>query len=135
MLFAAKLTPQDRVVDLGSGDGRLVFHAIKAGAKEATGYEIHAGLVWKAKLEAHLRHMPNAHFVHASFWDISLREVDLVFVYQLPSAMVKLAEKFAEELPEGARIVSNAFTIPNWKPVAEHGKVRLYVKGISNPSS
>lgn len=60
MLRLAKLVPTDRVVDLGSGDGRLVFAAAKQVVAEAVGYEIHPVLAWRYKLLAKLLRLPNA---------------------------------------------------------------------------
>ncbi len=124
----AALTPADRVVDLGSGDGRLVFAAAKQGVKEAVGYEIHPVLVWRSRMLAKWLRLPNAHFRAQSFWDISLSEYTVVLVYQLPRVMIRLAKKFTEELPPGARVISNSFELPGWEVVREEGGVRLYQK-------
>lgn len=128
MLQLAELTTQDRVIDLGSGDGRLVFGATRAGVKQAVGYEIHPLLVWRSRLFANLFRLPNAHFVRRSFWGVTFTDVDVVFVYQLPRAMIRLAKKFAEELPPGARIISNTFELPGWEPIHTEEGIWVYQK-------
>ncbi len=128
MLRLAKLVSTDRVVDLGSGDGRLVFAAAKQGVAEAVGYEIHPVLVWRSRLLAKLLRLPNATFRSQSFWDISLREFNVVLVYQLPRVMIRLAKKFSDELPPGAKIISNSFELPGWEPILEEPGVRVYQK-------
>ncbi len=128
MLRLAKLTETDRVVDLGSGDGRLVFAAAKEGVDEAVGYEIHPILVWRSKILAKLFRLPQAVFRSQSFWDVSLSEFNVVFVYQLPRVMIRLAKKFSEELPLGARIISNSFELPGWEAILEEEGVRMYQK-------
>lgn len=131
MLRVAKLTETDRVVDLGSGDGRLVFAAARKGVDEAVGYEIHPVLVWRSKFLALVLRLPNAIFRAQSFWDISLSEFNVVLVYQLPRVMIRLAKKFSEELPPGARIISNSFELPGWEPILEDEGVRMYQKKAS----
>lgn len=128
MLRLAKLEETDRVVDLGSGDGRLVFAAAKQGVDEAVGYEIHPVLVWRSKLFAKLLRLSNATFRAQSFWEVSLSEFNVVFVYQLPRVMIRLAKKFSDELPPGARIISNSFELPGWEPILEEEGVRMYQK-------
>ncbi len=131
MLRLAKLIETDRVVDLGSGDGRLVFAAARKGVDEAVGYEIHPLLVWRSKVLAKLLRLPQATFRAQSFWDVSLSEFNVVFVYQLPRVMIRLAKKFSEELPPGARIISNSFELPGWEPIVEEEGVRMYQKKTS----
>ena len=128
MLRLAQLSETDRVVDLGSGDGRLVFAAARKGVDEAVGYEIHPFLVWRSTVLAKILRLPNAHFIAKSFWDVSLSEFNVVLVYQLPRVMIRLAQKFSAELPTGARIISNSFELPGWEAVVEEEGVRIYQK-------
>lgn len=127
MIDIARLKPSDHVVDLGSGDGRLLIGAIKAGAAHANGYEIHPGLVWFSRLRAKWNGMTNKITVHRkTFWNAELSGITVVFLYQLPDSMQKLSDKLKRELPKGARVVSHAFPFPNWEPVEVRGKVLLY---------
>lgn len=128
MIRLAGLKPSDRVVDLGSGDGRIVVAAAKAGVSQATGYEIDGWNVWKANRRAKRLNISNARFIRCSFWNVSLREVDVVFVYGLPPYMARLAEKCAAELPSGARVVSLVYELPGWRSVETQEGIHLYQK-------
>ncbi len=126
MIALAELKPTDRVVDLGSGDGRLVIAAAKQGVHQATGYEIDFWNVWKSRHTARQSHLKNAQFLHQSFWSASLKEVDVVFVYGLPPYMQRLADKCKRDLPKGARIVSLLYALPGWSPLKIQEGVHVY---------
>ena len=129
MLALAGIKPTDRVVDLGSGDGRIVFAAAAAGAKEAVGYEIHPVLVWWSHFRC--RRMPNGErcrFIRQSFWHADFHGFDVVFLYQLPKTMRRLTDKLRDQLPADVRVVSNAFELPGWRQVAEKDRIFLYQK-------
>ncbi len=128
MIRLAGITPNDRVVDLGSGDGRIVLAAIQAGAKEGTGYEIVPTLVWFSRFCAwHARLTTRAHFRCQSMWSADLSHTNVVFLYQLPSAMKPLEQFLIEQLPQGARIVSNGFLFPTLPLVRKDGDASLYI--------
>ena len=128
MIRIANLVPTDRVADLGSGDGRIVIAAAKAGVADALGIEINGALVRVSKRSASRLGLKNARFVKESFWKTNVSDRTVVFLYQVPYAMRKLETKLQEELPLGARIVSNDFRFENWKPSEEHGRIHVYVK-------
>ena len=129
MFMLADLNAQDVCTDLGSGDGRLVIGACQHGAKRAMGYEIHPGLVYTAR-----RMIKNAgldkraRIYRKTMWKADLHDTTVVFIYQLPFVMKRIHKKLVDELPHGARIVSNAFAIPGWEPARQDGNVFLYIK-------
>lgn len=122
----ARITPDDQVIDLGSGDGRLVIAAAEAGAKEAIGYEIDPVKVRASKKEAERLHLTNATFYTQSFWNVPLNTVDVVFIYSLPPYLKRLEKKLREELKPGARVVMLMDELPGWRLQAEQEGVRLY---------
>ncbi len=126
LIAAAKLTPQDVVADLGSGDGRIVIAAAQAGVHEAIGYEIQPALVWVSWLKARMAGAKRARFVLGSFWNADLRKTTIVFTYQLNSALRKLVPKLLKELPLGARVISNGFHIPGWTHVESEHDILVY---------
>ncbi len=128
MIRIAKLVASDKVTDLGSGDGRIVIDAAKAGVADALGIEINGALVRTSRFAAKRLDLKNARFVKESFWKTNVSDRTVVFLYQVPYAMRKLETKLQEELPPGARIVSNDFRFENWKPSEEHGRIHVYVK-------
>jgi len=127
MLRVANITPQDVVVDLGSGDGRLVIAATQAGAKHSRGYEIHPGLVklsnWKIRRAGFEE---RAIVLNHSMWDANLDGVSVVFLYQIPYAMGRMKRLLESQLAPGARIVSHAFELPGWEPDQREGNILLY---------
>jgi hypothetical protein len=127
MMDLAKLTGTEIIADLGSGDGRIVVAAVQAGAKEGTGYEIVPALVWYSRLKARLAKLGNrACFRCKSMWDADLSKTDIVFLYQITYAMENLSKMLTEKLPNGARVISNGFQLPNLAFVEESGSVRVY---------
>lgn len=127
MIDIARLTPGDRAADLGSGDGRIVIAAAKAGVADALGVEINGALVQTSRLAAKRLGVENARFVRESFWKSDLRDRTVVFLYQVPYTMRRLEGKLREELPPGARIISNGFRFVEWQPAEEHGNIRVYL--------
>lgn len=127
MLELATIKPTDHVVDLGSGDGRLIIAAGRKGAKKAVGYEIDLWRVWMSRLWARRVHLTNVSFEHQSFWKSPLQGVDVVFVYGLPPYMERLAQKCKAELPRGARVISLIYALPGWIPVETREDVHLYI--------
>ncbi len=128
MLRMARIQPGERVVDLGSGDGRLVISAAALGAR-AIGYEINPFLTLRARVlawRAGLGHRVD--FRNSTFLKADLGEYDVVFCYLLPSLMAKVQEKAERELRPGSRIVVNAFPLPAWKPMAQRDHVYVYEK-------
>lgn len=128
MLELVKPKPGEVWIDLGSGDGRLVIAAARAGAK-AIGYEIHPYLVALTKLKIWLYRLGGkADVKMANFWKVDLFQADIISVYFIVEKMGELKKKLEKELKPGCRVVSNAFSFPGWTPVAEIGRVKLYIK-------
>lgn len=129
MLELAEIKPTDIVTDLGSGDGRLLIAAAKAGAKQCTGYEIQHWLVKQSNENATKENLSDRIITHEkSMWDADLSSTSLVLLYQISYAMKRLEQKLQSELPVGARVVANGFKFPNWKEEKTVGNVRLYRK-------
>jgi precorrin-6B methylase 2 len=119
LIRLANFRPGDRVVDLGSGDGRIVLAAARAGA-DAIGVERQPVLVWISRWRARRQGLSaRAIFRTGNMFDEDIREADVVFCYLLPGTMQKLKEKFEHELKPGARVISNAFKMQGWTPTTE----------------
>ncbi len=128
MIHLARLTTDDRVADLGSGDGRIVIAAAKAGVKDALGIEINGALVKTSRVTAKRLNLANVRFLAQSFWKTDFSDRTVIFLYQVPYAMKRLESKLLAELPAGARVVSNDFRFVNWKPSEEHERIHVYTK-------
>jgi len=114
MLDMAKVTPNDFVMDLGSGDGRIVIAAAKRGVK-ALGVEYNPDMVELSKQTALKEGVADkASFINADIFETDFSKATVVTMYLLPSLNMKLRPKILELRP-GTRIVSHAFTMEDWE--------------------
>ena len=110
MLDLARVTPQDYVIDLGSGDGRSVIAAAKRGAR-ALGVEYDAGLVEASRRNAAKAGVADkATFVQGDMFQTDISEATALVLFLIPYNLLKLTPKFLELKP-GTRIVSNTYEI------------------------
>jgi hypothetical protein len=115
MLDLAKVTPQDFVIDLGSGDGRNVIAAAKRGAR-ALGVEYNPQMVELSKRNAESAGVAGrATFVEGDMYEADISQATALVLFLLPVNLEKLTPKFLDLKP-GTRIVDNTFEIPGWKP-------------------
>jgi precorrin-6B methylase 2 len=114
MLDMAKVTPQDVVVDLGSGDGRTVITAAKRGAK-AMGIEYNPDMVELSQRNAKAAGVGDkATFVKADLFETDFSKANVVTMFLLPSINLKLRPKILDMKP-GTRIVTNSFNMEDWE--------------------
>ena len=115
MLDMAKVTAADKVVDLGSGDGRTVITAAKRGAT-ARGIEFNPKMVELSKRNATAAGVGDkATFVEGDMYVADISKASVMALFLLPSNMLQLRQKFLDLRP-GSRIVSNTFGIEGWNP-------------------
>ena len=114
MLDLAKVTPQDYVIDLGSGDGRTVITAARRGAR-AHGIEYNPDMVTLAKRNAALAGMnERATFAEADLFASDFSKAQVITMFLLPSINMKLRPTILNMRP-GTRVVSNSFTMEDWQ--------------------
>jgi len=114
MLNIAKVTPDDYVIDLGSGDGRTVITAAKIGAK-ATGIEYNPDMVALSKENAIKEGVGDkAEFIQADLYETDLSKATVITMFLLPEINLKLRPRLLDLKP-GTRIVSNTFTMGEWE--------------------
>lgn len=131
MIKLGRVTKGKKVVDLGSGDGRVVAALAKTGA-EADGYEVNPWLVFKAKqLLRQAGLQDRTQIFMKSYWDVNLAQYDVVTLYGITYIMKGLEKKLQKELRPGAVVLSNYFQFPNWKPVKQANGVYKYTKKVS----
>ena len=115
MLDLAAVTPQDFVIDLGSGDGRNVIGAAKRGA-QALGVEYNPDMVALSKKNAAAAGVSDkATFLEGDMYEADISKASVMALFLLPSNMLQLRQKFLDLRP-GSRIVSNTFGIEGWTP-------------------
>jgi len=117
MLKAASVKAGDSVVDLGSGDGRIVIEAAKEfGARRAVGVEINAHLVDMARENAIKAGVADrVEFRNEDLFAYDLGAATVVTVYLLPEVNLKLRPRLLELKP-GTRIVAHQFGMGDWQP-------------------
>jgi precorrin-6B methylase 2 len=117
MLALAGTGPADYVIDLGSGDGRIVIAAAKLHGAKALGVEIDGKLVEVSRENAKRAGVAGlAQFVERDVLLTDLSLATVVTIYLLPSLIDRLQPKFLDELRPGTRIVSHAFAMKGWTP-------------------
>jgi hypothetical protein len=115
MLDIAKITPQDFVMDLGSGDGRNIIAAAKRGAR-AVGVEYNPQMVELSQANAKKAGVADkATFIQGDMYEADISKATALVLFLLPVNLEKLTPKFLDLKP-GTRIVDNTFAIPGWEP-------------------
>lgn len=138
MIRVAGVRAGEKVVDLGSGDGRILIAAAKAGA-QAEGWEI-SPYLWLLSLW-NVRRAGVGDRVHVhlgSYWAPRITDADVVTLFLIDQKMPRMKKKLLQELPQGARVVSYAFRFPQWPIAAAGGNgVHLYLiddlRGVTAP--
>jgi len=117
MLALAAVGPGDVVVDLGSGDGRIVIAAAQKFGARGLGIELDATLVESSRKRAREAKVDDrVRFMQGDVLRADLSGASVVTVYLLPGLMGRLQARFINELAPGARIVSHAFGMAGWIP-------------------
>ncbi len=115
MLDVAKITAQDFVMDLGSGDGRNIIGAAKRGAR-AVGVEYNPQMVELSRANAKKAGVSDrATFIEGDMYEADISKATALVLFLLPVNLEKLTPKFLDMKP-GTRIVDNTFAIPGWEP-------------------
>ncbi|OGM28452.1 hypothetical protein A2801_00850 [Candidatus Woesebacteria bacterium RIFCSPHIGHO2_01_FULL_41_10] len=122
----ASIKKGETVVDLGSGDGRLLFAAAKKGAK-AVGYELNPFMIALTLIHTKLKGLSNEVWVERkSLWRADLKVADVIFVYSLKKTIKKFEDFVYKNARPGTRVVVNLHPFPNKKPVKSQNGIYLY---------
>lgn len=121
MLELAQAGPDDHVVDLGSGDGRMLITAVlERGVRSAIGVELDPWLVGFANARAaSLGVTDRIKFVRGDIFETEFANADVVTMYLLPNLNLRLRPYLLERLTPGTRIVSHSFDMGEWTPDAQ----------------
>jgi SAM-dependent methyltransferase len=116
MLRMAQTTPNDFVVDLGSGDGRTVIAAAKKFGARSMGIEYNPDMVDLSNRNAAREGVTaKAKFVRGDIFETPFSEATVVTMYLLPGLNVKLRPRILDMKP-GTRVVSHQFNMEDWQP-------------------
>jgi SAM-dependent methyltransferase len=113
MLDMARVTPQDYVIDLGSGDGRNVIAAAKRGAR-ALGVEYNPELVEVSRRAAAAAGVADkVTFVQGDMFEADISQATVLILFLIPDNLRRLDARF-RALKPGTRLVSNTYDISGW---------------------
>ena len=116
LLDMASVKAGDKLVDLGSGDGRIAIAAAKRGA-QATGIEYNPDMVGLSQRNAARAGVTNVKFVQGDIFASDFSDADVVTMYLLPALNERLRPQLLDMKP-GTRLASHQFPMGNWKPDA-----------------
>lgn len=126
MLTIIKPYKPRRILDMGSGNGKLMIRLAEAGYR-VDGIELNPVLVVWSQLAIKRRGLSDkAHVRWGNFWSCNVSHYDLVAIYVIQRNMPKLEQKLRTELKPGANVVSNYATFPHLKPTKQSGRARIY---------
>nr|XP_002741906.2 PREDICTED: protein FAM173B-like [Saccoglossus kowalevskii] len=105
------------LIDIGSGDGRIVLAAAQNGFK-SVGVELNPWLVWYSRIMArNLKLSKQAQFYRQDLWKMNTSEFDNVVIFGVSQMMSDLEDKLSKELHPHSRIVACRFPFPTWNAV------------------
>ena len=117
MLKLAGITAKDFIIDLGSGDGRMIITAARNYKANGLGVDIDANLVELANKQAKIDGVDDrVKFIEQDMFKADVGKASVVTLYVLPDFMEKLRPKLLSELKPGARIVAHDYYMAGWYP-------------------
>jgi Methyltransferase domain len=120
MLKLAQVRPSDFVMDLGSGDGRIVITAARQYGAEGIGVEYDQTLIDRAtKAAAEAGVTDRVSFRKQDIFDTDLSQATVLALYLLPEVNISLRPRIFEQLRPGARVVSHDWDMGDWEPDAK----------------
>ena len=117
MLDIAKVTGEDYLIDLGSGDGRIPIAAAKRFGTKGMGVEIDPVRIQEAKTNAvNARVADKVEFRKQDLFETDLSQATVLTMYLLPRVNLQLRPRILNKLKPGTRVVSHSFDMGDWKP-------------------
>ena len=112
-----KLAEGQVLVDAGCADGRTLVALCRGAGLRGRGYELNGPMWLVACVRVLLAGQAGRiRIAWKDFMRCELEDVDLVFCYLMPGAMRAVADKCAEEMAPGSRLVSFLWAVPGWEP-------------------
>ena len=116
MLQMARITPNDFVIDLGSGDGRIAIAAAKKFGARSMGVEFNPNMVALSNREAQRQGVADrVKFLNADIFQTDFSQATIITMYLLPDLNLKLQPKILGQKP-GTRVASYQFNMGDWQP-------------------
>jgi len=129
MLALAEVGPDDFLIDLGSGDGRIVITAAQKLGARGFGVELDPTLVEASNEAARKAGVAErAQFFARDLFETDIREASVLTMYLLPAVNLQLRPRILAQLKPGTRVVSHDWDMGEWRPDSEE-----VVEGMSKP--
>jgi precorrin-6B methylase 2 len=131
MLNLAGVGPGDTLIDLGSGDGRIIIMAAMEHGARAVGIEADPLRVLITRIRIKLKGLEDrVDVIWGNFFKKDLSAASVVTIYQSKNINNKLKAKLQKQLSPGTRVISYKFTFDGWEPtkVDESTKIYLYAR-------
>jgi hypothetical protein len=117
MLRLARVGPDDFVMDLGSGDGRILIAAARKFGARGTGVDLDPDRIEESVYSAQLQGVSDrVTFEQRDLFKFDISRATVVTMYLLPSVNMKLRPRLLNDLKPGTRIVSHDFDLEDWRP-------------------
>jgi precorrin-6B methylase 2 len=130
MLDLANVNQEDRLFDLGSGDGRIIVMAAKEYGAQCTGIEVDPfRILWSKMAIKRNKLGDRIKVIRGNFFNVGVEDATVVTLYQGYEINKKIRDKLSVELRPGTRVVSYRFILEGWEPVktSEETSVYLYI--------
>jgi hypothetical protein len=135
MLDIARVNANDYLIDLGSGDGRIVIEAAKTLAVRGMGVELDGNLVFASREEAKRQGVTaKATFTQGNLFNFDISKATVLTMYLLPQINLQLRPRLLTQLRPGTRIVSHDFDMGEWNP-DQHREIAVPNKSYGPPVS
>jgi hypothetical protein len=116
MLAMAAVKPQDYVIDLGSGDGRILIAAARSHGAHGLGIEIDPARIREAEANARAARVNDrVEFRRQDLFETPLREADVVTLYLTQEVNLRLRPRLLAEMRPGTRVVSHQYDMGDWR--------------------
>ena len=129
MLDLAEVGPDDFLIDLGSGDGRIVISAAQQRGARGFGVELDASLVEASNETARAAGVAErARFYARDLFETDIHEASVLTLYLLPEVNLQLRPRLLAQLKPGTRVVSHDWDMGEWQPDA-----KAVLEGLAKP--
>ena len=115
MLSLAQLTPDDYVIDLGSGDGRILIAAARSNGAHGLGVDIDPAQIAEANRHARAAGVTGLiSFRQQDLFQTPLQDADILTLYLTPEVNLRLRPRILAQMRPGTRVVSNEYDMGDW---------------------
>lgn len=127
MLEFAKVTSDDVLYDLGSGDGKMVIRAAKKFGARAVGFELDPIRAWLSRRLVKLNGVGDrVQIVRANLFDVDLSPATVISIFLTQKSNARLKAKLLS-LKKGTRVVTHTWTFDGWEPAMADTKKKAYL--------